>query len=418
TLELETEGPDNYDLMMLDGRFDMIRPREHSAQIPGPDREELERIFKGDGDRVNTLVCTPTLELGVDIGALDSVLMRNVPPSPSNYWQRAGRAGRRHRMALILTYARAHSHDRPYFNEPLKLLSGEIAPPSFNLRNDVMVRKHVHAIVLTGLHRMSRPNSELANAEQMELVEVLGRCFPNRVREYLFESSGEVRRRLPDFSSLRTVLSRHVDRLHVGVVEAFRQGWPEDDARVVEPATLRTHIEDMGGQLQSVVERLKRRLDWAIDQMNRLDGVRRKQGTLDPEQDALRNRCDRYVKRLKGSDPRKRRDAEGFDDTNTYSVLAAEGCRTRWRTGSGIGKSCGKSAGRLAAPATTLKESLKEQAAGEWAAMVEASSYSRWGRCRSSGRRQRSEAGARIPCAGGRCRKVAPAITTHRFGLW
>ena len=202
TLELETEDPDNYDLIMLDGRFDMIRPREHSAQIPAADREELERVFKGDGDRVNTLVCTPTLELGVDIGALDSVLMRNVPPLPSNYWQRAGRAGRRHRMAVILTYARAHSHDRPYFNDPLKLLSGEIAPPSFNLRNDVMVRKHVHAIVLTGLHRLSRPNSEIRNADQIELVEALRRCFPNRVREYLFENTGEVRRRLPDLGSV------------------------------------------------------------------------------------------------------------------------------------------------------------------------------------------------------------------------
>src|SRR5712692_4796443 len=106
--------------------------------------------------------------------------------------------------------------------------------------------------------------------------------------------------------------------LHAGVVEAFRQGWPEDDARVVEPATLRTYIDEMDGQLQSVLERLKRRLDWAIDQMNRLDEVRRKQGTLDPEQDALRNRCDRYLKRLKGNDPRNRRNAEGFDDTNTY----------------------------------------------------------------------------------------------------
>ena len=325
TLVLETEDPDNYDLIMLDGRFDMIRPREHSAQIPGADREELERVFKGDGDRVNTLVCTPTLELGVDIGALDSVLMRNVPPLPSNYWQRAGRAGRRHRMAAILTYARAHSHDRPYFNDPLKLLSGEISPPSFNLRNDVMVRKHVHAIVLTGLHRLSRPNSEIGSVDQIELVEALRSCFPNRVREYLFGNTGEVRRRPPDLARLRTVLGRHVKRLHAGVVEACRQGWPDDDARVVEPSALRIYIEDMDGQLQTVVERLKRRLDWAIDQMNRLDDVRRKQGTLDPEQDALRNRCDRYVKRLKGNDPRKRRSAEGFDDTNTYSVLAAEG---------------------------------------------------------------------------------------------
>ena len=103
-----------------------------------------------------------------------------------------------------------------------------------------------------------------------------------------------------------------MDRLHAGVVEAFRQGWPDDDARVVEPATLRIYIEDMDGQLQTVVERLKRRLDWAIDQMNRLDEVRRKQGTLDPEQDSLRNRCDRYVKRLKGNDPRKRRERRGL----------------------------------------------------------------------------------------------------------
>jgi len=54
---------------------------------------DLENLFKGDSDAVNALVCTPTLELGVDIGQLDAVLMRNVPPLPANYWQRAGRAG-------------------------------------------------------------------------------------------------------------------------------------------------------------------------------------------------------------------------------------------------------------------------------------------------------------------------------------
>ena len=56
TLLLEIEDPDNYDLMVLDGRFDMIRPREHSPQIPAADGEELKRTFKGDGNRVNTLV--------------------------------------------------------------------------------------------------------------------------------------------------------------------------------------------------------------------------------------------------------------------------------------------------------------------------------------------------------------------------
>jgi len=324
TLVRERENPDNYDLMVLDGRFDMIRPKEHSAQIPATDREELERAFKGEGNRVNTLVCTPTLELGVDIGALDSVLMRNVPPLPANYWQRAGRAGRRHRMAVNLTYARTHSHDRPYFDEPLKLLEGEIDPPGFNLRNEVMVRKHVHAVVLTELHRLARPDSTLAAGDQTELADTLRMVFPLSIRDYLFDSAGQVRLQALDVAPLATQLSKHQDSIGRSVVAAFQQGWPEEDRRVIEPECLHGYVSEMPEQLQSVIERLKHRLDWALDQMNRLDAIRRTRGTLDSEQDALRNRCDRYVKRLKGTDRRRQREAEGFDDTNTYSVLAAE----------------------------------------------------------------------------------------------
>ena len=178
-LEWKREDDDNYDLQLLDGAYSMLRPEEHTAMVPQSERERLENLFKGTSDAVNCLVCTPTLELGIDIGQLDSVLMRNVPPLPANYWQRAGRAGRRHRMAVDMTYYRSVSHDRAYFAEPLKLLAGRIDPPAFNLRNEAMVAKHVHATVIASLHRLAR-DAGRPEAERDDIRTALDLSCPDR----------------------------------------------------------------------------------------------------------------------------------------------------------------------------------------------------------------------------------------------
>jgi ATP-dependent helicase YprA (DUF1998 family) len=325
TLAFEEEDPEDYDLMVLDKGFAMLRPREHSAQVPAEDREILERIFKAPGEKINTLVCTPTLELGVDIGALDATLMRNVPPLPSNYWQRAGRAGRRHRMAVNITYARPASHDRAYFADPLKLLRGLISPPRFNLKNDVMIRKHIHAAVLTVFYRLQKDDGALSEADRKELTAALDDSFPANVSHYLFDNRGVLRAGPFDFSAFRTVIAKHGPRLATHVNEVFSQGWPAEDKAAVTGELLTGYIEQMPGQVQEVAARLRKRLDWATSQMRRLDALRAERGTLDPEEDALYGRCDRYIKKLKGVQRRRRREAEGFDDTNTYAVLSAEG---------------------------------------------------------------------------------------------
>ena len=90
TLDHVAEDLDNYDLHLIDNEFTLLRPEEHTAMVPHQLRTNCENMFKGDSDKLNTLVCTQTLEMGVDIGSLDSVVLRNVPPLPSNYWQRAG----------------------------------------------------------------------------------------------------------------------------------------------------------------------------------------------------------------------------------------------------------------------------------------------------------------------------------------
>ena len=323
-LAFEEENPDNYDLLLLDQEFSMLRAREHSAQIPGPERERIENAFKGSSERINTLVCTPTLEMGVNIGSLDAVLMRNVPPLPANYWQRAGRAGRQFRMALDLTYARTTSHDRAYFNEPLKMLEGLVEPPSFNLRNPVMVAKHINATVLTTLLQMLRSHN-LPAPQATALEEALSVCLPAQIKPYLFTAEGYVREAPLPVEPLTQQIAAHKPTLLEAVLKAFHQGWPESDREVVSREQLEQVIGDFAGQLQGVINRLFQRLQWALGQLERLRKVATHKGALDPDEEALRARCERLVKKLKGDTRRNRSQAEGIDDTNTYGVLAAEG---------------------------------------------------------------------------------------------
>ncbi|HOD51982.1 MAG TPA: DEAD/DEAH box helicase [Candidatus Hydrogenedentes bacterium] len=324
-IQFVAEDPENYDLQLLDQGYSMLRPEEHTAMVPQEHREYIENLFKGAGDSVNTLVCTPTLELGVDIGALDSVLLRNVPPLPANYWQRAGRAGRRHRMAVSLCYCRPASHDRAYYSEPLKMLEGRVEPPAFNLRNEVMVGKHVHACVITRLFQLGRAGSGLPEDERRHITDTLRDMLPTRVSSYLFEPSGQLRVNPFEIVPLRDLIMRYEDDLVNYVCDVFHQGWPATDAEVTSIEALGGHVAQMPGELAGVLSRLRKRLLWAHSEIRRLNQVRAQYGTLDEEDDAHYRRCDRMIKKLKGVHARQRREAEGIDDINTYGVFAAEG---------------------------------------------------------------------------------------------
>lgn len=323
TLTFQREDKDSYDLQLLDQGYSMLRPEEHTAMVPHDERERLENLFKGSSDAVNCFVCTPTLELGVDIGQLDAILMRNVPPLPANYWQRAGRAGRRHRMAVDLTYCRPMSHDRAYFADPLKLLTGRVDPPAFNLRNPLMVCKHVHSAIITRLHEYAR-DPQRSKTEQLTIDEALRDCLPREISHYLFED-GRLRDQPFKMTFLESVVHDHLDELVDHVQAVFNQGWPASDAEVVTPEALRAHVEGFTEELAEVIGRLRHRLRWAMVQISRLSALRLQHGDLDQEDESLFRRCDRLVKRLKGTARRGRRDAEGIDDASTFGVLAAEG---------------------------------------------------------------------------------------------
>ncbi len=140
--------------------------QEHTAQVSRQDREEYEKRFRGDEgrkDRLPVLVCSPTMELGIDISDLNTVYLRNVPPTPANYVQRSGRAGRAGRPAMVITYCSAFSpHDQYYFNKKRDMVAGKIHAPNIELANRDLLESHFNALWLqkTGVG-FPRPVAEI-----------------------------------------------------------------------------------------------------------------------------------------------------------------------------------------------------------------------------------------------------------------
>lgn len=136
--------------------------KEHTAQWTPEMAEVVQNEFiTGE---VNILSCSTTFEMGVDIGDISAVLCRNVPPTPANYVQRAGRAGRRSGVpALAITFARKRSHDAQYANDPVRLIRGQVPVPTVVLDNSDLARRHIYAMALSAFLRSSNYTGKKAS---------------------------------------------------------------------------------------------------------------------------------------------------------------------------------------------------------------------------------------------------------------
>ena len=148
-INMEEEFKENhYKKLFTNFEFEKMSVSEHTAQLKTEYAAEVQNKFI-NGD-INVLSCSTTFELGVDVGELETVFMKNMPPTPANYAQRAGRAGRRlDSTAYALTYARLASHDFSNFADPYKMISGIVKPPYFEVSNEKIAKRHMYACALS-----------------------------------------------------------------------------------------------------------------------------------------------------------------------------------------------------------------------------------------------------------------------------
>lgn len=150
-------------------RFSTLKSEEHTAQINKDVAKRIEDNFRADG--VNLLSSTTTFEMGINIGNLQKVLLRNAPPSSANYVQRVGRAGRgADKNSVCVTICRRTKYDSDMWKQPSLMMSDVVRPPTVFIQNQIIAQKHFNAVVFAKFLREKIADEKLLGKDAKQQI--------------------------------------------------------------------------------------------------------------------------------------------------------------------------------------------------------------------------------------------------------
>jgi Zn ribbon nucleic-acid-binding protein len=207
-------------------RFSTLNSEEHTAQIEKDLAKKIEDAFRA-AEGVNLLSSTTTFEMGINIGDLQKVLLRNAPPTSANYVQRVGRAGRgEDKNAVCVTLCRRIKYDADAWSDPPRLMSGEVRTPTVFLSNRIIAQRHFNAMVFAQFLR--------TKISKEQLLGNIGQSI--RLEGFL---SPDSRENIP--SKLRLIPSREI---YLDFREWFT---PQGEVSVVRTITGRSLLDAVDG---------------------------------------------------------------------------------------------------------------------------------------------------------------------------
>ena len=225
-VEDDTAGLDYYGKLFSSGDVVRINAREHTGLLERDDRETLEIDFKRKKDTAqvwdpNVLSCTPTLEMGIDIGDLSTVILCSMPPAQSQFLQRTGRAGRKDGNALTLAVAAAKPHDLYFYADPLDMMEGNVAPPKIFLKASAVLERQFVAYCMDSWVKRGASEHEIPK----DVSAVLGKLDSHPADMFPFNFLNYVQNNLSHLlNSFIQLFASYLDDAARNELRTFAQG--------------------------------------------------------------------------------------------------------------------------------------------------------------------------------------------------